>query len=448
MPAAPPDRRDRHRIRRTRAVAVVAAALAGLLLAGTTGITAAWAEGATPTPGPAAQASTAPPVGGAAETPAAPVAPPLDDPAAGAGSDKCSPGSDEVVRVKPAAQLRLAPERAWDLTQGSGVTVAVVDTGVQASAPQLAGRVRAGFDVVNRSGPGNTDCNGHGTFVAGIIAAQPVKGVGFAGVAPGASILPIRQSNTDTDGTAGGLATAIRLAVEAGARVVNVSSSSFFDSADLRAAVDFAVRRDVLVVAAVGNEAQEGNAKSFPASYPGVLAVGAVGLDDKRTDFSETGDFVDVVAPGVDVVSLAVRGRGHLVGQGTSFATPYVAGVAALVRAYHPALTVAQVTKRLQVTADHPGTAVPDKEVGFGVVNPMAAVSSVIPGEVAGAGAAPPAAERIPLAGPLPGRDTRGRTVALGIAGVGIGIALLTALVAVTVPRGRRRGWRPAGTQP
>ena len=82
----------------------------------------------------------------------------------------------------------------------------------------------------------------------------------------------------------------------------------------------------------------------------------------------------------MDVVSVAVRGRGHLVGQGTSFAAPYVEGVAALVRAYHPALTVAQVTKRLQVTADLPGTAVPDKEVGFGVVNPLAAVSSVIPG--------------------------------------------------------------------
>jgi len=393
------------------------------------------ARAAEPTPGPSSTTAA----------PAAPVAPPLDDPA-GAGSRQCTPGSDEVVHAKPWHQDRMAAVRAWDLTRGKGVTVAVIDSGVQRDVPQLAGQVLPGFDVVNGRGTGDTDCSGHGTFVAGIIAARQVPGIGFTGVAPAVKILPIRQSNEANDGTAGGMAKAIRLAVDAGATVVNISSSSFFDSPELRAAAEYAARKDVLIVAAAANEAAEGNPKSFPASYPGVVAVGAVDENGKRTDFSETGDFIDLVAPGKDVISLAARGKGHLVGQGTSFATPFVAGTAALVRSYYPALTAPQVKRRLELTADHPGTRLPDPQLGFGVVNPLGAVSSVIPDE--GDVAAPAAPQRVPLPGAVARKDTGSRTFALLFTAGSLGLAALAALVAALVPHGRRRGWRPAGTLP
>src|SRR5262249_44276051 len=143
---------------------------------------------------------------------------------------------------KPWHQDRMAAARAWELTRGKGVTVGVIDSGVQGDVPQLAGQVLPGFDVVNGRGngrgTGDADCSGHGTFVAGIIAARQVPGIGFTGVAPEARILPIRQSNGTDDGTAGGMARAIRLAVAAGAKVINISSASFFDSPDLRAAVE------------------------------------------------------------------------------------------------------------------------------------------------------------------------------------------------------------------
>lgn len=407
--------------RRGAAVVVAAAGLLGLL-------------GGTAAADP--NASTPPPQ--------TPIAPPLADPAGGGSSaQQCTVGSDVVVRPKPWTQDRLTPVRAWELSTGKGVTVAVIDSGVQATAPQLAGQVLPGFDVVGDTGRGDSDCAGHGTFVAGIIAARPMPGVGFTGIAPGVKILPIRQSIASKDGTASGMAKAIRLAVAAGATVINVSSSSFFDSADLRAAVGFAEAHDVLIVAAAANEAAAGNPKSYPASYPGVVAVGAIGPDGQRGDFSETGDFIDLVAPGVDVLSVAARGNGHLVGQGTSFSAPFVAGTAALIRSYYPGLPAAAVKRRLELTADHPGTRLPDPQLGYGVVNPFAAVSTVIPNEGA-TGRADAAPERIPLPGPPAAPDHRKWTVVWVFALGALGLAILGPTLAVLIPRGRRRGWRPA----
>jgi membrane-anchored mycosin MYCP len=382
-------------------------------------------------------ASTAPPH--------TPIAPPLADPAGGGSSaQQCTVGSDVVVRQKPWTQDRLTPARAWQLSTGEGVTVAVIDSGVQATAPQLAGQVLPGFDVVGNTGRGDSDCAGHGTFVAGIIAARSMPGIGFTGVAPGVKILPIRQAVASKDGTASGMAQAIRIAVRAGASVINVSSSSFFDSADLRDAVAFAEAHDVLIVAAAANEAASGNPKSYPASYPGVIAVGAIGPDGQRGDFSETGDFIDLVAPGVDVLSVAARGNGHLVGQGTSFAAPFVAGVAALIRSYYPKLSARAVKRRLELTADHPGTRLPDPQLGYGVVNPFAAVSTVIPNEGA-VGPADAVPQRIPLPKPAADTDQRTWTVVWVFALGALGLAVLASILAVVVPRGRRRHWRPAG---
>jgi membrane-anchored mycosin MYCP len=356
---------------------------------------------------------------------------------------KCSTPTNDIVRDIPWTQKRLDLPRVWDLTRGQGVTVGVIDTGVDATVPQLVGHVMPGIDVVNGHGEANTDCFGHGTFVAGIIAAQRKQGIGVAGVAPGAMILPIRQANSSSDGTSSGLAASIRAAVDGGAKVINISASSFFPNDELRAAVTYATAKDVLLVASASNEAKEGNPKAYPAAYPDVVAVGAIGQDGQRTDYSETGDFLDLVAPGEKVISLSRGGKGHLVDDGTSYATPFVTATAALVRAYHPNLTAAQVKRRLEQTADHPGTALPDPQVGWGVVNPYNAVSAVLPQEF---GAGVRAKTDKPMTTPrLVAPDTTASQRAMTFAAAGGVIALLIALLAYVLPRGVRRGWRPPG---
>jgi type VII secretion-associated serine protease mycosin len=344
------------------------------------------------------------------------------------------------------AQDRLAVERVYPLTRGEGQQIAVVDSGVDGNHPQLRGHVSAGVDVLTGAHRADTDCVGHGTFVAGIIAAQPAPGVGFVGVAPGAVIVPIRETNS-TDVTGANLALAIQTASQLpGIRAINVSTTTAVDDPRVRVAVGAAQAADVVVVAAAGNDAQAGDPAKYPAAYPGVLSVGAIDSSGQRSQFSETVG-VSVVAPGQDLISTAAGGTGLVSAKGgTSFAAPYVTGVVALVRAYHPRLTAAQVIHRIQVTADHPPGPLPDPQYGWGVVDPYAAVTAVLPEEGAAAFSAPPATPLPPPAQtPAGGSSTRLAAVvalaALAIAGVG-------AVLAVLVPLGRRRGWRPARSQP
>jgi membrane-anchored mycosin MYCP len=324
---------------------------------------------------------------------AVPVLP--DEPAA------CLPPPTGTETGVPWAQRQLAPEQVWPMTTGEGITVAVVDSGVDASVPQLADvDVRPGVDVTTEDrDPADNDCYGHGTFVAGIIAAQAQPGTGFVGVAPDVTILPIRCGTSVGDDGPGVLtpermAEGLRAAVDGGAQVINISASTTEQNADLEAAVRYAAERDVVVVASAANRAQDGNQATYPASYPSVIAVGAVDPSGQRADFSEVGPYVSLVAPGVDVVSLGPNGPGQWQGSGTSYAAPFVAGAAALVRAYHPRLTAPQVKHRLEVTANRPPTEVPDPGLGWGTVNLSAAVSTVLPEETGatGAMAAPPAA--------------------------------------------------------
>ncbi|MCI2417482.1 type VII secretion-associated serine protease mycosin [Saccharopolyspora sp. K220] len=339
---------------------------------------------------------------------------------------------------RPWAQQMLTPERAWELTRGAGVTVAVIDSGVDAGTPQLAGAVLGGVDVLNQGGAANTDCVGHGTFVAGIIAARPIPGIGFAGIAPESRILPVRYTQSRTGGTATALATAIREAVDGGAQVINVSASSPYPNDDLRGAVDYAHERDVLIVAAAANSEQQGNPTTYPASYPGVLAVGAVDVTGSRASFSQTGSFVSLVAPGVDVISIGPGGPGHWQDSGTSFAAPFVAGTAALVRAYRPDLRTDQVADRLRATATSPGATVPDPEMGWGTVNPYLAVASVLPAE---GGGASQLAGRVSHADIPPDNPVPLRVTLISVVGA-ILLICLTAIAAALGPRGWRRRWR------
>jgi type VII secretion-associated serine protease mycosin len=218
--------------------------------------------------------------------------------------------------------------------------------------------------------------------VAGIIAARPAKGTGFVGLAPDATIIPIKQNDAEGDGTADTLADAIKYAVQAGADVINISqdTAEALDPKDstLKNAVDFAVSRKVVVVASAGNDGLGGNVKvTYPAAYRGVLAVAASDRNNERAAFSQSGDFVGVAAPGVDMIS-TVPGNGHCSDNGTSFSAPYVAGVAALLKSKYPDWTAQEVAAQIEQTAERsiPGH---DRLVGWGVVDPVKAVTEVDP---------------------------------------------------------------------
>jgi type VII secretion-associated serine protease mycosin len=290
------------------------------------------------------------------------------------------------VQLLPWAQQALEPQRAWPYSTGGGVTVAVVDSGVDADHPQLKrpGKILRGRDFfLVGTLPGNYDCVSHGTAVASIIAADRLNGIGFQGVAPGARILPVRVTDRETDNSGGTqlidpniLARGIRYAVDQGARVINLSLAGDRDQAPVRAAVAYAVRKDVLVVAAVGNRQRnlDEPLPSYPAAYPGVLGVGAIDASGARVNSSQIGPYVDLVAPGGAVLG-ATRVAGHNYVDGTSFATPFVAGTAALVRAAWPKLTTEQVIQRLRATATPARGGTGSTQYGAGIVDPYRAVT-------------------------------------------------------------------------
>jgi membrane-anchored mycosin MYCP len=362
-----------------------------------------------------------------------------------------------AVREQPWAQQVLDPRQVWPHSRGAGVTVGVVDSGVDADHPQLhrAGKVLPGKNFFEGQDlPGNFDCVSHGTGVAGVIAADPAPGVGFHGVAPDARILPVRISAQDIADNGqslridlGALANGIRYAVDAGARVLNLSVAGFADFPEMRSAVEYAVARDVLVVAAVGNGQQDGAGElpSFPAAYDGVLGVGAIDIDGARTSTSQVGPYVDLVAPGAGVLT-TTRVAGHAYVNGTSFAAPFVSATAALVRSAWPDLSAPEVAQRLIATAS-PARG-DSHSYGAGVVNPYRAVTD-------GLDLSEPAA--LPAHTPVPPDEAalaeaawhdRAGTVAMWATVAILGAIVLAVFLAVTVPRGRRRRWRPAMTAP
>ncbi|MFC3452593.1 type VII secretion-associated serine protease mycosin [Amycolatopsis speibonae] len=361
----------------------------------------------------------------------------------------CLPAPTSTEGGMPWAQRRLVPDSVWPLTKGAGVIVGVVDTGVDAGTAQLSdGRVMRGLDVTTpERKPADDDCFGHGTFVAGIIAASARQGTGFSGIAPEATILPIRCAVATQDGsppvlTSVEMANGIRAAVDGGARVINISASTSVPDQGLAEAVEYAARSDVVVVASAANSALQGDPVTYPASYPSVIAVGAIDEAGKKADFSQTGEFVSLVAPGVGVTSVGPRGAGHWLGSGTSYAAPFVAGAAALVRAYHPSLSAGQVKRRLEATADHPATKVPDPGLGWGTVNVTAAVTTILPEESA-AGMPVVTAELAPLP-PAKQTEGAGPLLAVGAATVVPVLVFLTFLMSRLYRSGRRRRWQPA----
>ncbi|MFG1840407.1 S8 family serine peptidase [Micromonospora sp. NPDC049175] len=272
------------------------------------------------------------------------------------------------------ATVRLAADLAWPHTRGVGQLVAIVDSGVDGRAAQLAGRVSVGANIVTGDGRGDSDCLGTGTAMAGLVAAQPVDGDAFAGVAPESVVMPVRVVTDVPSADAVAQATAIEVAVSAGATVIALGSYVDVTAEGVLRAIEAALSRNIVVVA--GAPAGAG-ATAPPAE---LISVAGVGVDGKLLE-EYAADLVDVVAPGVNVSSIGINGTKQFVGSGTQYAVALVAGEVALVRAAHPDLSAAQVAHRVVATADKMGDAQPDARYGGGMINPEAAVTRELPEE-------------------------------------------------------------------
>jgi len=236
----------------------------------------------------------------------------------------------------------IGTERGWNLSKGSKkVKIAVVDTGVDLDHPDLVRRLTTGYNAIeNNNNP--DDDNGHGSHVAGIIAADTNNGVGMAGITWYNPIIPVKVMGADGTGGSFYVAKGIRWAVDHGADVINLSLGNYQTCDVLESAVDYALEKNVVVISAAGND--NTSQRSYPASYDGVLGVAAVDWDGKRAEFSNFGDYVDVAAPGVDIPSTFSKGE-YASLSGTSMAAPHVTALAGLIRSINPKLKNTDVVK-------------------------------------------------------------------------------------------------------
>jgi type VII secretion-associated serine protease mycosin len=349
----------------------------------------------------------------------------------------------------------LQVSQAWTISRGQGVTVAVLDTGVDSTHPDLAGSVTTGPDLYpDGAQPGDADWGQHGTAMASLIAGHG-HGAGGAGgmigVAPSAKILSIRAIPDDNDHrprpplVAGDtqLALAIRYAVDHGAQVISMSlGDSDYGAAGGRRseqeAIDYAIAHGVVVVASAGNSGTTTNVTKYPAAYPGVIAVAAVDRTGGHASFSERAWYLSVAAPGVDVPG-CVPGGQYVTGSGTSPAGAFVAGVAADILARQPKLNPAQVKQLLEGTAK-PGGAW-DRDNGWGVVQPLAAVqqaATVAPQPPTPRPVAQPA-RRFPAPAGAAGTGGQRPALAVGLAGLGAAGYGVAVFLALWWPRRERR---------
>ncbi len=367
-------------------------------------------------------------------------------------------------------------EEMWKTSTGKGVVVAVIDSGVDASNPDLQGQVLSGKDLSPDSpGDERTDYETHGTGMAGLIAGTGNwgGGRGALGLAPGAKVLPVRMPNDAgrVNGATGDahfnrdLPIAIRFAVDHGAKVINISLASEVGSHQVTDAVKYALDRGALIFAAVGNDGDGANQLMYPAATPGVVGVGALDKDLQKTDESQYGSQVDLSAPGEEMVHACGAKTGLCKSHGTSDATAIASASAALIWSEHPDWTNNQVLRVMLNTAGAPTDGSKRNDyVGYGAVRPRIALKT--PGDPGPADVYPlpdlAAADRSPSPSARPSRANGGSVndgrsgVASPVSddtgsraglwtGLGSGAAVLVgALVAVLAVRSRRRKYAAA----
>ena len=389
------------------------------------------------------------------------------------------PAAADTVRNQQWQLSFLHASTAWRYSTGKNVVVAVIDSGVDATHPDLVGQVLPGADFVDGSTDGRTDVVGHGTAVAAFIAGLD-DNAGVVGLAYRAKILPIRVLDPRNEyDSAATVAKAVRWAVNHGARVINLSLGSADTATVLSDALDYAFRQDVVVVACDGNLSNDRGARVWhPAREPGVIAVSGVVNTGTYWSGSLQGPETVLAAPATQLTAAGLD-HGYWQVQGTSFGTPMVSATAALIRSRYPTLSAANVVNRLVKTAEDEGPPGRDNEYGYGIVDPVAALTRSVPavsrnpllttpvtnqaGSAPSAGPAPaPAPSKVtqgqvpaggPKASPQTGvsplasriRQLQSRALAVGVAiaavllfGAG-GIAF--ALLRRDKPRPGRRGW-------
>ncbi|MFF9343475.1 S8 family serine peptidase [Streptomyces sp. NPDC014773] len=273
-------------------------------------------------------------------------------------------------------------EEIWKKTTGKGITVAVIDTGVDPDTPSLKGKVLKGWDASESKGDETDDYEGHGTTIAEVIVGSGAGG-GIRGLAPDAKVIPYRVSNTERQNeqavNAFDLEQAIKAAADSSAQIINLSVASDYYSGSEREAVKYAQNKGKLVIGGAGNNAREGNKKQYPASYPEAVAVAATTREGKVADYSQHGDAIDLAAPGSQLPGYCDKSlTKYCLSEGTSFSSAIVSASAALIWSMHPDWTANQVLRVLLESAGRgddwkPGTI--SNYAGYGVVRPNAHVS-------------------------------------------------------------------------
>ncbi len=295
-----------------------------------------------------------------------------------------------------------APQ-GWDLDTGSAaVTIAVLDTGVDLTHPDLAGKIVAGYDFVNNDALPQDD-NGHGTHVAGIAAAAGNNGAGIAGVSWGARIMPVKVLNASANGSFANVAAGVVWATDHGANIINLSLGGSSDSVIFHDAIDYAYAHGVMLIAASGNSGN--NFVLYPARYANVMAVGATDSNNALAPFSNYGAEIDVVAPGVDIFS-AWLGGNYQNDSGTSMSAPFVSGLAAILRGIPGSGSPANLAWAIKSTALDLGLAGRDDYYGDGLIQMDAAIALLWVTETP----TPPTPTFTPLPSPTQTRPAAGYT--------------------------------------
>ncbi|MDQ6421099.1 S8 family peptidase [Paenibacillus sp. LHD-117] len=257
-------------------------------------------------------------------------------------------------------------EKGWTVSKGDeGVIIAVLDTGVQSNHPDLKDKLIEGTNIVSNNSAPDDDV-GHGTHVAGIIGASVNNGEGVAGVSWYNKIMPIKVLDSSGAGSTYSVAQGIIWAVDHGAKVINMSLGNYAQADFLHDAIKYAYERDVVLIAASGNDNTE--RPGYPAAYPEVFAVAATNNNKEKASFSNYGDYIDVAAPG-DSIASTYPGSQYAALSGTSMASPHVAALAGLIRSVNPDLSNEEVMEIMRVSARDLGTDGKDIYFGYGEID-------------------------------------------------------------------------------